>query len=106
VFDDPTLKMISLCVAGFGIFANLPVFWTLPTAFLSGAAAACGIAVINSIGNLAGFAGPFAMGWIKDHTGSYTGGLLLLAAFGLIATGIVLVLGHREATEHAPAAAE
>ena len=106
VFDDPTLKMISLCVAGFGIFANLPVFWTLPTAFLSGAAAACGIAVINSIGNLAGFAGPFAMGWIKDHTGSYTGGLLLLAAFGLIATGIVLVLGHREVTERAPAAAE
>ena len=40
VLDNPTLKMISLCVAGFGIFANLPVFWTLPTAFLSGAAAA------------------------------------------------------------------
>ena len=56
--DDPLLKMISLCVAGFGIFACLPVFWTLPTAFLSGAAAAAGIAVINSIGNLAGFAGP------------------------------------------------
>jgi predicted MFS family arabinose efflux permease len=62
--DNPTLKMLSLCVAGFGIFANLPVFWTLPTAFLSGAAA--GIAVINSIGNLAGFAGPFAMGWIRE----------------------------------------
>jgi MFS transporter, ACS family, tartrate transporter len=106
VFDDPTLKMISLCVAGFGIFANLPVFWTLPTAFLSCAAAAAGIAIINSVGNLAGFAGPFAMGWIKDHTGSYTGGLLLLAALGLIAMGIVLVLGHREATERAPAAAE
>jgi ACS family tartrate transporter-like MFS transporter len=106
VFDDPTLKMIALCVAGFGIFANLPVFWTLPTAFLSGAAAAAGIAVINSVGNLAGFAGPFAMGWIKDHTGSYTGGLLLLAALGLIAMGIVLVLGHREVTERAPAAAE
>jgi ACS family tartrate transporter-like MFS transporter len=59
--DDPTLKMMSLCLAGFGIFACLPVFWTLPTAFLSGAAAAAGIAVINSIGNLAGFAGPFAM---------------------------------------------
>jgi D-galactonate transporter len=98
VFDDPTLKMISLCIAGFGIFANLPVFWTLPTAFLSGAAAACGIAVINSIGNLAGFAGPFAMGWIKDHTGSYTGGLLLLAALGIVAMGIVLVLDHSEAS--------
>src|SRR6267143_4198554 len=106
VFNDPTLKMISLCVAGFGIFACLPVFWTLPTAFLSGAAAAAGIAVINSIGNLAGFAGPFAMGWIKDHTGSYAGGLLLLAALGIIAMAIVRILGHDDAAERAPAAAE
>lgn len=104
--DDPTLKMLSFCVAGFGIFACLPVFWTLPTAFLSGAAAAAGIAVINSIGNLAGFAGPFAMGWIKDHTGSYAGGLLLLAALGIIAMGIVLMLGHDDALERAPAPAE
>jgi MFS transporter, ACS family, tartrate transporter len=104
--DDPTLKMISLCVAGFGIFACLPVFWTLPTAFLSGAAAAAGIAVINSIGNLAGFAGPFAMGWIKDHTGSYAGGLLLLAALGVIAMGIVLMLGHDDAAERRSAAAK
>src|SRR5467141_3465408 len=99
--DDPLLKMISFCIAGFGIFACLPVFWTLPTAFLSGAAAAAGIAVINSIGNLAGFAGPFAMGWIKDHTGSYAGGLLLLAALGIIAMGIVLMLGHDRAAERA-----
>jgi D-galactonate transporter len=103
--DDPLLKMISLCVAGFGIFACLPVFWTLPTAFLSGAAAAAGIAVINSIGNLAGFAGPFAMGWIKDRTGSYAGGLLLLAAFGIMAMGIVLIVGRDKATER-PAAAK
>jgi MFS transporter, ACS family, tartrate transporter len=99
--DDPLLKMISFCIAGFGIFACLPVFWTLPTAFLSGAAAAAGIAVINSIGNLAGFAGPFAMGWIKDHTGSYAGGLLLLAGLGIIAMGMVLMLGHDQASEHA-----
>jgi len=103
VLDDPTLKMISFCVAGFGIFACLPVFWTLPTAFLSGAAAAAGIAVVNSIGNLAGFAGPFAMGWIKDHTGSYTGGLLLLAGLGIIAMGIVLSLRHDDALERVPA---
>ena len=105
VLDDPTLKMISFCVAGFGIFACLPVFWTLPTAFLSGAAAAAGIAVINSIGNLAGFAGPFAMGWIRDHTGSYAGGLLLLAGLGIIAMGIVLSLSHNDALERAPAPA-
>jgi MFS transporter, ACS family, tartrate transporter len=104
--DDPTLKMISLCVAGFGIFACLPVFWTLPTAFLSGAAAAAGIAVINSIGNLAGFAGPFAMGWIKDHTGSYTGGLLLLAALGVIAMGAALMLGRDNAEQRDTVAAE
>jgi MFS transporter, ACS family, tartrate transporter len=104
--DDPTLKMIALSVAGFGIFACLPVFWTLPTAFLSGAAAAAGIAVINSIGNLAGFAGPFAMGWIKDHTGSYTGGLLLLAALGFIAMGAALMLGRDDANERATVAAE
>jgi D-galactonate transporter len=102
--DDPTLKMIALCVAGFGIFACLPVFWTLPTAFLSGAAAAAGIAVINSIGNLAGFAGPFAMGWIKDHTGSYAGGLLLLAALGIMAMGILLMIGQDEVPGRIPAA--
>ena len=100
--DDPTLKMLALCVAGFGIFACLPVFWALPTAFLSGAAAAAGIAVINSIGNLAGFAGPFAMGWIKDHTGSYTGGLLLLAVLGIIAMGVVLMLSRNEVAEPLP----
>jgi len=106
VLDDPTLKMIAFCVAGFGIFACLPVFWTLPTAFLSGAAAAAGIAVINSIGNLAGFAGPFAMGWIRDHTGTYAGGLLLLAGLGIIAMGIVLSLSHNDELERAPAPAQ
>jgi nitrate/nitrite transporter NarK len=67
-FDDPTLKMAALSAAGFGIFCCAPVFWTFPAAFLSGAAAAGGIALINSIGNLAGFVGPFAMGRIMDVT--------------------------------------
>src|SRR4051812_15713625 len=92
--DNPVLKMVSLSVAGFGIFGNLPVFWTLPTAFLSGPAAAGGIAMINSIGNLAGFAGPYAMGLFKDWTGTYTVGLLTLSAAGLIAMAIVLLLPH------------
>jgi ACS family tartrate transporter-like MFS transporter len=55
--------------------------------------------VINSIGNLAGFAGPFAMGWIRDQTGSYAGGLLLLAALGIIALGILLMIGQDEVPE-------
>ena len=99
LLDDPTMKMVALSVAGFGIFGCLPVFWTFPTAFLSGPAAAGGIALINSIGNLAGFAGPYAMGHIKDVTGSYTGGLLSLAAAGLTAMTIVLVLDHDHSLE-------
>ena len=96
------MKMAALSVAGFGIFGCLPVFWTFPAAFLSGAAAAGGIALINSIGNLAGFAGPYAMGRIKDLTGSYTGGLLSLSAAGLVAMIIVLVFPHQELVEHVP----
>jgi D-galactonate transporter len=99
VLDNPALKMLSFSIAGFGIFANLPVFWTFPTAFLSGAAAAGGIAMINSIGNLAGFGGPYAMGRLKDLTGTYTVGLLSLSAVGLIATVIVLTLRHDESIE-------
>jgi MFS transporter, ACS family, tartrate transporter len=102
VFDDPTMKMVALSVAGFGIFAGLPVFWTLPTVFLSGAAAAAGIAMINSIGNLAGFAGPYAMGWIKDATGSYTGGLLSLSMLCVISAIVVVLLGHDASLERIP----
>jgi ACS family tartrate transporter-like MFS transporter len=102
VFDDPAMKMVALSVAGFGIFAGLPVFWTLPTVFLSGAAAAAGIAMINSIGNLAGFAGPYAMGWIKDATGSYTGGLLSLSMVCVISAIVVVLLGHDASLERVP----
>jgi predicted MFS family arabinose efflux permease len=104
LLGDPVLKLLGFCIAGFGIFACLPVFWTLPTA-LSGAAAAAGIAVIDSIGNLAGFAGPFAMGWLRDHTGSYRDGLLLLAGLGIIAMGIVLAISHDDALERSPSSA-
>jgi ACS family tartrate transporter-like MFS transporter len=102
--DDPTMKMVALSVAGFGIFGCLPVFWTFPAAFLSGAAAAGGIALINSIGNLAGFAGPYAMGRIKDVTGSYTGGLLSLSAVGFIAMIIVLAFHGDHSLERVPGA--
>jgi len=100
--DDPVLKMVALTAAGAGIFSCLPIFWTLPTAFLSGAAAAGGIALINSIGNLAGFAGPSAVGMLKDATGSYTPGLLTLTAAGLVGMLIVLLLPHDRSLEHPP----
>jgi nitrate/nitrite transporter NarK len=92
--DDPTQKMAFLCICGFGFFAVLPVFWTLPTSFLSGAGAAAGIAAVNSIGNLGGYFGPQIFGWLKDSTGDNTAGMGFLAACALIGAGIVLVLGH------------
>jgi MFS transporter, ACS family, tartrate transporter len=103
LFSDPVLKMAALSVGAFGVFAVLPVFWTLPTAFLSGASAAAGIAVINSVGNLAGFFGPFVMGWLKDVTGDYAAGLWVIAACAVVAMIVVLVLHHDRRLEEAPA---
>ena len=100
--DDPVAKMIALSVGAFGAFAVLPVFWTFPTTFLAGPAAAGGIAIINALGNLSGFAGPYVMGRIKDDTGSFFGGLLCIAAVALVAMGIVLALPHNDALERAP----
>jgi nitrate/nitrite transporter NarK len=99
--------MACLCFAGFGFFAVLPVFWTLPTAFLSGTAAAAGIAAVNSIGNLGGYFGPQIFGLLRDNTGSDLAGLGFLAGCALVAIIIVLVLGHNPSLERAaPQAAE
>src|SRR3954467_14714392 len=102
LLDDPTLKMIALSIGAFGVFAVLPVFWTFPTAFLSGAAAAAGIAVINSVGNLAGFFGPFIMGWLKDLTGNFATGLWAISACAVMGMVIVLLLRHDTHLEKAP----
>ena len=63
-----------------GIFSSLPLFWTLLTALVSGSAAAGGIALINSVGNLSGYFGPSIIGWLKDTTHGYLAGLLVIAA--------------------------
>jgi D-galactonate transporter len=102
VFGDPVLKVICLSVAAAGVFGVLPVFWTLPTAFLSGTAAAGGIALINALGNLSGFGAPFAMGLIKEATGSFDGGLLLIAALAIVSMALILILGHNPALEKVP----
>lgn len=106
VTPGPALKMLWLCVAGFGFFAVLPVFWTLPTAFLSGTAAAAGIAAVNSIGNLGGYFGPQIFGLLRDRTGSDLAGLLFLAACAAAGAVLVLVLGHNPALERTPAGLE
>ena len=98
-FPDPVQKMTVLSICAIGLFAIAPLFWTLPTAFLSGTAAAGGIALINSIGNLAGFAAPYAMGYLKDATGGFTAGLLAVAFFPFLSAILVLILGHNPALE-------
>jgi MFS transporter, ACS family, tartrate transporter len=104
---DPAITMVVLTLAAIGVFCVFGVFWTLPTAWLSGTAAAGAIALINSIGNLAGFGGPYLIGWIKDSTGSTANGLLALAVLPLIAAVLVFAGGHESKVEfagHTPAA--
>jgi ACS family tartrate transporter-like MFS transporter len=88
------LSLVCLGVAAVGIYATLGPFWTMPPAFLGGTAAAGGIALINSIGNLGGFVGPYAVGWIKDSTGSFTAGMALLAASLAAAAAIALLMAR------------
>jgi MFS transporter, ACS family, tartrate transporter len=78
--ENAFLAIAGLCLAFAGSKASLPPFWALSTQFLKGTAAAGGIALINSVGNLGGFFGPPLVGWIKDKTGSNFGGLVLLGA--------------------------
>ena len=99
--DNPYVTMVALVVAAIGIFATFAVFWTLPTAWLSGTAAAGAIALINSIGNLAGFAGPYLIGWVKEATGSTSTGLLVLAVLPLIGGLLVFLGGHQTKAEFA-----
>jgi nitrate/nitrite transporter NarK len=90
--SNSVLVMALLCFAQIGVSAVPPMFWPLPASFLTGASAAAGIAAINSLGNLSGFAGPYAMGYLKDLTGSFTAGLLLLAGCALVGAVVVVLL--------------
>jgi len=88
--NNPVLALAALSVATAGILSTFPVFWSIPTAMLGGSAAAAGIAMINSLGNLAGFVSPYLVGAIKDATHSTANGMLLIAAS--LAAGGALVL--------------
>jgi MFS family permease len=101
-FTDPLPRMALISLGSLGIFAVLPVFWTLPTAFLSGASAAAGIAIINALGNLSGFAGPNVMGYLKEATGNFRAGLICIAALIAVALVAVLTLRHNRELENVP----
>jgi ACS family tartrate transporter-like MFS transporter len=85
------VSLVALTLAAMGIYSALSTFWTLPPSFLGGTAAAGGIAMINAIGNLGGFLGPTIVGWLKQTTASYRGGMAALS-FGLLVSAIVILM--------------
>lgn len=92
---NPVVMMLFICVAAIGVYAFATPFFTLSSTLLSGSAAAVGLAIINSVGNLSGFVGPFVMGWVRDSTGSFTIGLLAVA-IGPAFAAIAMLLLRRE----------
>ncbi|MCJ2070610.1 MFS transporter [Methylobacterium sp. J-030] len=84
----------ALSLVNVGISAAKPPLWAMPTLFLSGPAAAVGTATINAVGNLGGFVGPWMIGWIKDRTGSFAGGLMFVAGLLLISAILTLVVAR------------
>lgn len=97
--------ILALTIVNCGISASKPPLWSMPTLFLSGPAAAAGIATINSIGNLGGFVGPFMIGLIKEHSGSYTWGLWFVAGLLVLSSLTVLLLSsmNKKSAATAPA---
>jgi hypothetical protein len=84
------LALVGLTLSAAGASTSQASFWTLPASFLGGAAAAAGIALVNSLGNIAGFASTYVVGWMADLTHSNVASLYLFG--GLVALGAILVL--------------
>ena len=86
--------LVTMSIAAIGLYGSRPSFWPMPSLFLTGAAAAGGIALINSIGNLGGYVGPFIVGWIKQSTGSFEMGVYFLAGCAFT-SGFIAYLARR-----------
>jgi ACS family tartrate transporter-like MFS transporter len=84
------VSIVAISVAVLGVFSMMGPFWAIPTAMLSGTAAAAGVAFINSVGNLGGFVGPYVIGLMRTSTGGFKGGLLFIG--GALAIGGAVVL--------------
>ncbi|MDF1503387.1 MFS transporter [Roseisolibacter sp. H3M3-2] len=94
---SPLALVAAICVAALGIWGALGTFWTLPTAFLTGRAAAGAIALINAVGNLGGFVSPYLVGLVRGSSTGFVGALAMLAAFLAGASVLALLLAHRAA---------
>jgi ACS family tartrate transporter-like MFS transporter len=93
--NSPVWAMVAISVCAMGIFSAISPFWELPSAALAGAAAAAGIALINSLGNLGGFVAPYAVGALVDRTGDAKAGLFLLSAVLLVTAIATFLYGRR-----------
>lgn len=100
---DPVVSMAALSLSAFGIWGVVGPFWALPTAALPPSLAAAGIALINSVGNLGGFAGPFLVGAIKEQTKSFELALSAMALSLILGGVITLYTGRNSAPAKAPA---
>ena len=100
--SHPAVTMVALIFVAMGQTSLPPVFWALPSALLTGTAAAGGIAMINSIGNLGGFLGPWVFGLVKDASGSDNMALLALAVSPIISIIALFVVGHDRRLERIP----
>jgi nitrate/nitrite transporter NarK len=89
-FDSLVFTMFALTLAAAGASATQAAFWSVPPSFLTGAAAAAGLALINSVGNIAGFVSTAAVGWIADLTGNAQNSLIIFS--GLAVLGALLIL--------------
>jgi MFS transporter, ACS family, tartrate transporter len=87
---NPIVGMISLCVAATCIWCSNTIFWTVPASLLTGASAAGGIALINCVGSLGGFFGPFLTGWVLSTTGKYSNAMVLLG-ISLALSGVLVL---------------
>jgi ACS family tartrate transporter-like MFS transporter len=87
-----TWGLLSLALVGGGIYGFMPGFWSIPPWFLSGPSAAAAIGLINSVGCLGGFVGPYLLGYLKTGRATFTPGLLALAAFGALGALIIFVI--------------
>jgi D-galactonate transporter len=94
--NTPVLAFAALVLGVSGVLSAFSPFWQMPTTLLAGTAAAGGIALINSIGNLSGWLGPFLVGWLMDLTGKTSAGLVLVAGLEIVAALLILFFVPRE----------
>lgn len=90
IFHQPVLAMAGLCLAAIGFCSAQPIFWNIPTSYLTGAALASSVGLINGVGNLGGFVAPNLRVWVVEHLGGESAGMVMLAICPLVAAALVL----------------